>query len=128
MPRSYLGRRFDRILRRIVSGGGARPRREGSGRFPRRSIAQTARTACHHQCERCDQLEPRHRRLQLHDRADKFELERLGNRHILVCVSPGQDYLATNPISVTPPAGWSDTITHSDSGTGDGYFHSIRCR
>jgi uncharacterized protein YjdB len=32
---------------------------------------------------------------------------------------PGQDYLATNPISVTPPTGWIDNIT--EMGAGDGY-------
>ena len=32
---------------------------------------------------------------------------------------PGQDYLATAPISVTPPAGWTDQVSHNDSG--DGY-------
>jgi hypothetical protein len=32
---------------------------------------------------------------------------------------PGGDFLATSPISVSPPAGWSDTITHM--GTNDGY-------
>ena len=31
----------------------------------------------------------------------------------------GQDFLATSPISVTPPAGWTDTITHG--GASDGY-------
>jgi hypothetical protein len=33
---------------------------------------------------------------------------------------PDQDYLATRPISVTPPSGWTDTITHHPSGS-DGY-------
>jgi hypothetical protein len=32
---------------------------------------------------------------------------------------PNEDFLATRPISVTPPAGWTDSITHS--GSGDGY-------
>jgi uncharacterized protein YjdB len=32
---------------------------------------------------------------------------------------PGQDYLATSPLSVTPPTGWSDQITHG--GASDGY-------
>src|SRR5579883_507521 len=32
---------------------------------------------------------------------------------------PGQDYLATSPISVTSPTGWTDTITNM--GSGDGY-------
>jgi hypothetical protein len=32
---------------------------------------------------------------------------------------PGEDFLATSPISVTPPIGWSDQITHS--GPSDGY-------
>jgi hypothetical protein len=32
---------------------------------------------------------------------------------------PGQDYLATNPISVTPPAGWTDQVTNN--GSADGY-------
>jgi uncharacterized protein YjdB len=32
---------------------------------------------------------------------------------------PGQDYLATNPVSVTPPTGWTDNITNM--GAGDGY-------
>ncbi len=32
---------------------------------------------------------------------------------------PGQDYLATNPLSVTPPPGWTEMITHS--GATDGY-------
>ena len=31
---------------------------------------------------------------------------------------PGQDYLATSPISVTPPTGWSDNITNMGSGDG----------
>jgi hypothetical protein len=33
--------------------------------------------------------------------------------------TPGQDYLATRPISVTPPPGWIGQITHA--GTGDGF-------
>jgi hypothetical protein len=32
---------------------------------------------------------------------------------------PGQDYLPTSPISVTPPTGWTDAITHG--GPSDGY-------
>jgi hypothetical protein len=32
---------------------------------------------------------------------------------------PYEDFLATRPISVTPPAGWTDSITHS--GVSDGY-------
>ncbi len=31
---------------------------------------------------------------------------------------PGQDYLATSPISVSPPAGWTDQITNMGSGDG----------
>ena len=34
-------------------------------------------------------------------------------------MGPRQDYLATAPISVTPPAGWTDQVSHNDSG--DGY-------
>jgi hypothetical protein len=33
--------------------------------------------------------------------------------------TPGQDYLSTSPSAVTPPAGWSDQVTHA--GAGDGY-------
>jgi hypothetical protein len=33
---------------------------------------------------------------------------------------PGEDFLATSPISVSPPAGWTDNITHSTSSP-DGY-------
>ena len=33
--------------------------------------------------------------------------------------TPGQDYMASNPASVSPPSGWTDTVTHA--GTGDGY-------
>jgi hypothetical protein len=32
---------------------------------------------------------------------------------------PGQDFLATRPISVSPPPGWSDNITNM--GAGDGF-------
>jgi uncharacterized protein YjdB len=32
---------------------------------------------------------------------------------------PGEDFLATSPISVTPPTGWGDSITNM--GSGDGY-------
>jgi hypothetical protein len=32
---------------------------------------------------------------------------------------PGEDFLATKPLSVTPPTGWSDQITNG--GAGDGY-------
>ena len=32
---------------------------------------------------------------------------------------PGGDFLATSPVAVTPPNGWSDNITHA--GAGDGY-------
>ena len=39
---------------------------------------------------------------------------------------PGEDFLATSPISVSPPAGWTDTITHA--GPSDGYRHSVCCR
>ena len=31
---------------------------------------------------------------------------------------PGEDFLATNPISVSPPAGWTDNITNMGSGDG----------
>jgi len=33
--------------------------------------------------------------------------------------TPGQNYLPSNPSLVTPPTGWTDTITHG--GAGDGY-------
>ena len=33
--------------------------------------------------------------------------------------TPGQDYLATSPIAVTPPTGWTDQTIHA--GAGDGY-------
>ena len=32
---------------------------------------------------------------------------------------PGKDFLATSPIAVTPPAGWTDNVTHG--GSTDGY-------
>ena len=32
---------------------------------------------------------------------------------------PGEEFLATSPISVSPPTGWTDQITHA--GAGDGY-------
>jgi hypothetical protein len=32
---------------------------------------------------------------------------------------PGEDFLATSPISVSPPPGWSDNITNM--GAGDGF-------
>ncbi len=32
---------------------------------------------------------------------------------------PGQDYLATSPVSVSPPTGWTDSVTNM--GAGDGY-------
>ena len=32
---------------------------------------------------------------------------------------PGEDFLATRPISVTPPAGWTDNITNT--GASDGF-------
>jgi hypothetical protein len=32
---------------------------------------------------------------------------------------PGEDFLATNPLSVTPPTGWMDVVTHGSST--DGY-------
>jgi len=32
---------------------------------------------------------------------------------------PGKDFLPSNPISVTPPTGWADQVTHG--GAGDGY-------
>jgi hypothetical protein len=31
---------------------------------------------------------------------------------------PGQDFLATSPVSVSPPAGWTDNITNMGSGDG----------
>ncbi len=32
---------------------------------------------------------------------------------------PGEDFMATNPISVSPPTGWTDSVTNM--GSGDGY-------
>ena len=32
---------------------------------------------------------------------------------------PGEDFLATSPVSVSPPAGWTDNITNM--GAGDGF-------
>jgi Bacterial Ig-like domain (group 2) len=32
---------------------------------------------------------------------------------------PGEDFMATSPVSVSPPAGWTDNITHG--GSSDGY-------
>ena len=52
------------------------------------------------------------------------------HRHVLVCLGAlGQDYLATSPISVTPPAGWTDKIVHSGTyGATDGYCHRVSFR
>ena len=33
---------------------------------------------------------------------------------------PGEDFLATSPISVSPPSGWSDNITNMGPGDGEG--------
>jgi hypothetical protein len=34
---------------------------------------------------------------------------------------PGEDFMATNPLSVTNPAGWKDTITHFPNTPSNGY-------
>jgi hypothetical protein len=31
---------------------------------------------------------------------------------------PGEDFVAASPISVTPPSGWTDTITHAGDRSG----------
>ena len=34
---------------------------------------------------------------------------------------PGENFLATSPISVTPPTGWRDVVTHAANSTTDGF-------
>ena len=118
MSRSYLGRRFDRILGAIVSGSGRRRRRERLGRFLR-----------------IESLEPRALLSNIIPSGVISSTPDGGAFDYTIAVSnsststsgigtfwfawvPNQNYLATNPISVTAPAGWTDQITH---GSADGY-------
>ncbi len=120
MPRSYLGRRFDRILGAIVSGGGARPRRERMGRFLG-----------------VESLEPRALLATINASGVISSTPGTGVYNYTIALTnssssnsgigtfwfawvPGQDFLATNPISVTPPAGWTDQVSHTN-GAADGY-------
>ena len=119
MPRSYLGRRLDRVLGAKGSGNGLRPRRERAGRFLR-----------------VESLEPRALLTTIipsgvltstPDGGDYTYTIALTNSSqsdtpigtFWFAWSPGQDYLATIPISVNAPAGWTEQITNG--GSGDGY-------
>jgi Bacterial Ig-like domain (group 2) len=119
MPRSFLGRRFDQAIGAIGGGRGPRPRRERVSRFPgvealesRALLANIAASGVISSApdgNNYDYTIGLTNSSQSDSGIGTFDFASVGS----------QDYLATNPLSVTPPTGWTYEIT--SNGTGDGY-------
>jgi trimeric autotransporter adhesin len=119
MSRSKLGRPFDRLLGAIVSDSSRRPHRERLGRVLGldflESRALLANIVASGMVSTASDGSDYSYTIGLTDSSQSdsgigtFDFASVGS----------QDYLATNPLSVTPPTGWTDTITNN--GGGDGY-------
>jgi hypothetical protein len=118
MDRSYLGRGFDRI-KGAIAGRGSR-RRPSSGRSPGmerlEARALLASLAAGGVISSVADGANYNYTIALNNSSQSSSP--IGS--FLFASLPGADYLATQPISVTPPSGWTGTITHSDSADGYG--------
>ena len=120
MSRSYLGRRFDQVLGAIVSGRGPRPRREKMGRSPHIESLESRSLLATIIPSGVISSTPVAGGYDYTIALANSSASNSGIGSFWYAWVPGQDYLATAPISVTPPAGWTDQISHSD-GSADGY-------
>ena len=119
MPRFYLGSRFDQVIGAMGGGRGPRPRRERVGRILGveclESRALLANIVASGVISSTSDGSDYSYTIALTNSSQSdsgigtFDFASVG----------GQDYLATNPLSVTPPTGWTDQVTNN--GTGDGY-------
>ena len=119
MPRFHLGGRFGQAIGAIGGRRGPRPRRERVSRFPGveslESRALLANILASGVISTAADGNDYSYTVALTNSSQSdsgigtFDFASVGS----------QDYLATNPISVTPPTGWTDQVTNN--GTGDGY-------
>ena len=106
MPRSYLGRRLGQILGGIVSEPG--PHRERSGRFLRVEPLESRALLANIYPSGVISSTPDGSDFQYTIALTNSSASDDSIGTFWFASVPGQDYLATNPISVTPPAGWTD--------------------
>ena len=119
MPRSYLGRRFNRVFGAVASGSSPRPRREKLGRFFRvESLESRALLAVIFPSGVINSI-PDGSDTDYTITVSNSAAANAGIGTFWFASVPGQDYLTSNPISVTPPTGWTDQVT--SEGSGDGY-------
>jgi Bacterial Ig-like domain (group 2) len=119
MPSSSLGRRFDQVLGAIVSGKGPRRRRERVGRFLGVESLEARALLANIFPSGVISSTPDGSDTDYTIAVSNSSASNSGIGSFWFASVPGQDYLATNPISVTPPTGWTEQKT--SSGSGDGY-------
>jgi hypothetical protein len=142
MPRSYLGRRFDQVLGAIGGGKRPRPRRARAGRFAGVETLESRALLANVIASGADgtsgasgatsaAIVASGALSSTPDGGDYSYTIALTNSSqstspigtFWFAWAPGQDYLATMPISVNAPAGWTYQINSGGSGGGsnDGY-------
>ena len=120
MLRSFLGRRLDQIRSTMVKENGRSERRVRLGRFPGVETLESRALLSGINASGVISSSPHagggfDYTIALKTRATSIS----GIDTFWFAWVPGQDYLASNPVSVTPPAGWTDQVIHGSSG--DGY-------
>ncbi len=120
MARSYLGRQFEQVVGAVTSRSTGRRRHERAGRFPGverlEARALLASLAAGGVISSVADGANYNYTIALNNSSQSSSP--IGS--FLFASLPGADYLATQPISITPPSGWTGTISHSDSADGYG--------
>ncbi len=141
MLRSYLGRRLEQILGSVASGSGSGPRRRRAGRFQvvetldsRVLLSSIVATGGNSNSGSSNTGSSTSAAIVTSgvlsstpsggDYTYTIALTNSSQSDTPIGTfwfawSPGEDYLATIPLSVLPPAGWTDQIV--SGGSGDGY-------
>jgi hypothetical protein len=119
MPRAYLVRRFDRVLGAIAHAGGGRPRRERTGRFLAVESLESRALLTNIIASGVITSSPVSGGYNYTIALSNSSQSDSPIGTFWFAWSPGQDYLPSDPISLSAPTGWVAQVTHG--GTGDGY-------
>ncbi len=119
MAHSYLGRGFDQIKAAIAGRSNSRRRRELAGRFPGVEFLESRALLASLIPSGVISSAPDGANYEYTIALTNSSQGGTGIGTFWFAWVPGSDYLATNPISVSAPTGWTYTVSHS--APGDGY-------
>jgi hypothetical protein len=119
MTRSPFLERLHRVLRTLSSGGGRERRRSGSRRFARLEDLESRALMATINASGVISATAAGANFDYTITLTNASSSTAGIGTFWYAWTPGADFLATRPISVSAPAGWTGSITHS--GANDGF-------